>query len=195
MLRSEFGIEQRDVPEEDLSRFDPVAGLALATDMAGPDAQLVSVRLAGVRRDGTMDVLATYRPAPDAEYRFGQRLAKPPPNAPPIGAGGSAKGIWYEPVVVRIAMPGQQRRITFGGSRIDYVTKAMERRTEPPVATEPLLVSAPTCSLTAVWQQAIARGAPTDAVAQIEYSRAGYSFLITGTGVSLRFGPDCQSSR
>ncbi|MCC6629374.1 MAG: hypothetical protein IT340_18475 [Chloroflexi bacterium] len=192
LLKSEFGIEQRPIPG-DPHRFDPAAGLATAREFAGDGAELVAIRLGGVRSDGTLDLQASYRPTPDAEYRFARRLAQPPPNAPPVGAGGSASGVWYEPVVVRFSEPGQRRRVSAtGGSAIDYITTGLDRRTEAPTATATALAPPPVCTAAALWQQARTRGAPADAVARIEYNRDGYTFIISGTPVNLRFGHDCQ---
>jgi hypothetical protein len=48
----------------DASEFDPMVGLAQAQEMAGEDARLATIDATYVRADGTMDLTATYSPAP-----------------------------------------------------------------------------------------------------------------------------------
>jgi hypothetical protein len=198
-LGARLGIETRELAGVDPGRFEPFAAFDQVRAFAGDGAELVQMRVFGVRRDGTLDLNATYTPAPDAEYRFRRRLAAPPPNAPPVGAGGAATGSWYEPVLVRVYQPGQRRQVTSTGpqGRIStwYVNRGMTKETGQPVAETVTPLPAPACSLQALWQVAIARGAPPDAVATVEYSRDGYAFTIRGTPVSLQFGPDCQPRR
>jgi hypothetical protein len=194
-LRAMHGIETRELEGVDPQRYEPFANFERARQFAGEGAELVEIRIFGVRRDGTLDLKATYTPAPDAEYKFVRRLAQPPPNAPPVGAGGTVTGAWWEPVSVRVSEPGQRRRITSGNSRIDYVNRGMERRPDQPTTSTPTTLPAPACSLLALWQQALIRGAPPDAVARVEYTKDGYSFAIQGTPVNFRLGPDCQPRR
>jgi hypothetical protein len=157
---------------------------------------LVKIRLSGVRSDGTLDLTATYTPAPRADYSFQRKLSAPPANAPPIGAGGSATGEWYEPIEVGVYKPGQRRSVSRrGGSSsvsVQYVNRGMQREGKDPVATGQATIPAPSCKLSALWEQAIAKGAPSSAVAVIEYTKDGYAFSITGTSFRYAFGTDCQ---
>jgi hypothetical protein len=194
-LLAMHGIETKELEGVDPTRYEPFANYERVRQFAGEGAELVEIRLFGARNDGTLDLKATYSPAPNAEYKFVRRLAQPPPNAPPVGAGGAVTGAWWEPVSVRVYEPGQRRRITSGNSRIDYVNRGMERRPEQATSTAPTTLPAPTCSLLALWQQATIRGAPPDAVARIDYTKDGYSFAIQGTPVNFRLGPDCQPRR
>jgi hypothetical protein len=195
-LRREFKIELRDLEGADPARYDPFGYYAAVRDFAGTGAELVKIRLVGVRSDGTLDLNATYTPEPRADYLFQRRLSEPPANAPPIGAGGSVTGEWYEPVEIAVYRPGQRRSVSRqgGGSSvtIQYTNRGMERRIEEPVATGEVTISAPGCALTALWEQAVARGAPSGAVAVIEYTAGGYEFSITGTAFRYRFGTDCR---
>lgn len=92
--------------------------------------------------------------------------------------------------------PGQRRTVTRtsggGGVQVQYTNRGHERRTKEATAQGAATIAAPTCSLAALWAQALAAGAPASAVATIEYSRDGYRFAITGTTVNLAFGTDCQ---
>lgn len=196
MLKREFNVEMRELEGTDPKRYDPFGYYAQVHDFAGTDAALVKIRLTGVRSDGTLDLTATYTPAPRAAYLFQRKLSAPPPSAPPIGAGGSATGDWYEPIEVEVYRPGQRRRISrTGGSSsvtIQYTNRGMQRQIDDPVAKGEATVSAPTCALTALWEQAIANGAPASAVAAIEYTADGYYFAISGTAHTYNFGADCQ---
>jgi hypothetical protein len=191
-LTAQFGIETKELEGVDPRRYEAYASYPQARAYAGDGADLVSLRVFGARGDGTLDLTATYTPQPNAEYKFVRRLAQPPPNAPPVGAGGSVKGDWYETITVRVYEPGQRRRITSSSARVDYVNKGMERRVEEPTGTPPATIVAPTCTLQAIWQQAIIRGARPDAVANIDYTKDGYHFMIQGTPVNFRLGPDCR---
>lgn len=95
----------------DPARFDPVASLNQVMSLAGPGARLEVLRTAGVRRDGTLDLTAAYSPAPSATYEL-HRDAPAPKNAPPVGAGGSADGRWYQSLRIEAAKPGRRRRAT-----------------------------------------------------------------------------------
>jgi hypothetical protein len=196
MLKREFNIELRDLDGADPQRYDPFGYYAQVHDFAGTDAALVKIRLTGVRSDGTLDLTATYTPAPRADYLFQRKLSQPPASAPPIGAGGSATGDWYEPVEVEVYRPGQRRRVSrTGGSSsvsIQYANRGMEREIKTPVAKGEATIVAPACALTTLWEQAIAKGAPASAVAVIEYTAAGYHFTISGTSFNYNFGTDCQ---
>jgi hypothetical protein len=196
MLKREFNIEMRDLEGADPQRYDPFDYYARVHDFAGTDADLVEIRLTGVRSDGTLDLTATYTPAPRADYLFQRKLGQPPASAPPVGAGGSASGDWYEPVEVEVYRPGQRRRVSrTGGSSsvsIQYTNRGMEREIKAPEAAGEATVAAPPCKLTALWEEAIARGAPASAVAVIEYTADGYRFAISGTAFSYSFDTDCR---
>jgi hypothetical protein len=181
----------------DATRFDPVAGLDQAIALAGPGARLEGLRASGVRRDGTQDLTATYTPAPHATYSL-YRDAPPPVPAPPLGAGGSADGRWYQSLIVQAYRPGQQRQVTsIGGGiglRIRYTNRGLDLA-EGAVSGEPRSdLPAPACPFVRLWDDAIAQGAPADAVAQISYDDRGYRFNIPGL-FHRRYGMDCRPAR
>jgi len=179
----------------DASRFDPLVGLADAQAMAGADAQLATIVATYVRADGTMDLTATYSPAPRTIYTFLREIPRPT-NAPPVGAGGATAGPWFEPITIEAYQPGQRRHVTTtqGGVRtsFSYVNEGMIKTLADPT-TNPFDTVAPesTCSFVDLWKAAIREGAPEDAVAIIEYDAEGYTFNIVSTLV-LRFDHDCK---
>jgi len=55
------------------------------------------------------------------------------------------------------------------------------------------VVPPPKCDLRAFWKEAVAAGAPADAVAEITYDRNGWSFAISALHFGLkRYGADCK---
>lgn len=199
ILRTQMGITTQAMTRVDPTRFDAITIYPQVTEFAGANLQLTRMRAFGVRRDGTMDLTASYTPAPRVEYEFIRSLPGPPPDAPPIGAGGVAGTFWQEKVTIEIYEPGQLRRSSSstGGARfnIQWQNKGMVRRVDKPIAVqkaEATNLAAPDCPLATLWQLALARGAPPEAVATIDYGRDGYEFSIQGTSVRFRVGPNCQ---
>jgi hypothetical protein len=180
----------------DPSNFDPIAGLADAQAMAGKGAQLTAIRAYYVRSDGTMDLNATYTPAPYTDYEFVEEIERPE-DAPPVGAGGTTSGQWYQPITIEAYKPGQSHRVTSTGggiSRTYYYTNQGMVKKLGSTTTNPFdgVVEAPQCSFTDLWEVAMREeDAPEDAVAIIEYTEDGYDFNISGM-TYLTFDHDCQ---
>ncbi|HMO95254.1 MAG TPA: hypothetical protein PKD27_03980 [Tepidiformaceae bacterium] len=148
-----------------------------------------------IRADGTMDLKPEYSPKPHTDYTFVREVPRPS-DAPPPGAGGANTGPWYETVEIRAYEPGQtRRRITTGGninSDVRYKNKGMEREVSRPRSGEVDTVGIPACSVADFFAEAIARGAPADAVANVTYDADGYEFRISGLAIRLDFGHDCR---
>ena len=177
----------------DASRFDPVAALDQVLALAGPGARLEQLSTSGVRSDGTLDLTATYTPAPRASYTL-HREVPAPADAPPLGAGGSRDGRWYQALRVDAYRPGQMRQVTkVGGGigrRYRYVNRGLDLEVDDVTGEAGEAVPPPACRFDRIWRQAIADGAPADAVAQIGYDARGYSFNIPGV-FNRRYGPGC----
>jgi hypothetical protein len=179
----------------DVSRFDPLAGLAEAQALAGAEAQLVEISASYVRMDGTMDLNAAYSPAPSTDYLFLRPVPRPN-DAPPVGVAGTTGGQWYEPITISAYRPGQRRFVSqlSGGVRTsyEYVNRGMTKRVgDPTTSPSGKPIEVPKCSFTDFWQVALTQDAPRDAVAIIEYDEDGYTFMISGH-VFLRFDHDCK---
>jgi hypothetical protein len=181
-------VDTRVVPG-DAARFDPVGALSGVQAFAGADAELTDFEASYVRSDGTMDLTASYRPR--VEYKFVHKVP-PPPDAPPVGAGGTLNGGWYEQVNISVYTPGQWRHVTSGSSEYSYMNRGMQRDTDSPTTTKPDVLPTPTCSFADLWKVALEYKAPADAVATIEYDHEGYHFDIRDTTVDLDFGMDCR---
>ncbi len=179
----------------DPAHFDPIASLNDARTFAGSGSQLVSLVASYVRSDGTMDLTATYTPGPNTEYKFVREVPRPT-NAPPVGAGGTKNGKWYEAVTINVYQPGQTSYVrSFGGNvstSYSYTNEGMEKDVDDPTTNPdgPVLPD-PKCSFVDLWKQAIKKDAPKDAVAVITYSENGYDFNITGT-MDMQFDTNCK---
>lgn len=191
-----FGMaDTRPVPG-DPRRFDPIAALPEVQEYAGEGALLYAIDANYVRRDGTLDLNAEYSPKPYVDFEFYREVPRPA-DAPPVGAGGSVEDKWYERVTIRAYEPGQWRQVTtIGGgitTRYSYMNQGMERDISSPTASRPgEPPAAPMCSFGQLWDAALERGAPADAVAVIEYDAQGYDFRINGASIALRFNQDCR---
>ena len=177
------------------SSFDPFAAYPGVQAFAGADAQLLEITADYVRSDGTMDLTATYKPAPNVEYKFVHVVPRPA-NAPPVGAGGTTSGPWYEPISINAYQPGQRRTVTTlkNGIRttFQYVNDGMTREVDDPTTTlSSSIIPEPKCSPADLWKIALTQDAPRDAVAIITYNAEGYSFEISGALVNLDFDQNC----
>ena len=196
---SGMSVKQTHAISGDPGHFDPYKSLAEAQAFAAKDAQLISITASYVRADGTMDLNASYSPAPNTEYKFVHQVA-PPANAPPVGAGGNANGIWYEPVTITAYQPGKRESIyeRSGNTSLSYqfVNDGYSRETDDPTSTlsDPI-IPAPQCNLAQFWQVAIqSYDAPPNAVATIDYTANGYDFSIADANVFVKFDTHCQSA-
>ena len=183
-------------PPGDPRAFDPVASYGPIARHAGAGAQLLSFEALQVRSDGRLDLQSAHRPGPQARYEFVRETA-PPADAPPLGAGAPEDGRWWQQVSVRITRPGELhrvRRIGGGGqASYQYVNRGMQREEAAASArASGPLAPPPRCPLRALWAAAIARGAPAQAVATIEYGHEGYEFSIVGTRWAFEFDHDCR---
>lgn len=184
--------DTRPVPG-DAARFDPVTAYSQVAAYAGEGAELMAISAYYVRADGTMELTAAYSPSPRIKYEFVRELSEPPPNAPPIGAGGANTDPWYEPVEVELSKPGQWYSMSSSRGDYSYVNQGMMRDVSSAVNGLPQpAAAAPTCSFADLWQIALTKDAPAEAVAIIEYDAEGYEFSISGLSVNLEFGTDCK---
>jgi hypothetical protein len=188
-----LGPESRAI-SGDASRYDPWLALEEVTAFAGEGAQLAAIRAYYVRSDGTLDLTATYTPAPHVEFEFLREVPRPA-DAPPIGAGGSTAGPWYEPITIEAYRPGAVRHVTSTGGGIstsyNYTNLGMIKDVADPTSNLfDEIIALPTCRFTRLWETALAEGAPAEAVAIIDYDEDGYTFNISGVMV-LRFNADC----
>jgi len=175
----------------DNHRFDPVAGYAGIHKFAGKDMQLVKMTAKFVRPDGTMDLYAKYQPT--TVYNFAKSVEV---NLPPVGAGRTqAQQEQYSHTTVTVYDPSTYNLDVY---RRSYRNYGMQKTTIDNVSMDPGLsdkfVEAPRCSFADLWKQAIAHGAPKDAVATITYDQTGYAFQIPDVSFSAKFDGACTWS-
>lgn len=178
------GVETFPVSQS-AARFDPFAELAEVRRRVGVGAHLRSIEAKFVRSDGTMDLSATYSPAPKAIYQFVMPPLKAPATAPPIGAGRKPGDDWIQEVEVECYRPGQMRFVSrsSGGSttKFQYRNEGMDiSRDSPRMGRIEPEIGDPKVTCPTLWQMAIAKGAPTDAVATIGFDSSGYHLYIAG---------------
>lgn len=175
----------------DPKHFDPFAELPNIRQRVGKGAILRKIEVDYVRSDGTMDLLATYKPAPKVEYEFLLPVKPPSGDSPPIGAGRTESDVWLEDVTVEVYEPGQVRFVTkmSGGStsKYQYHNEGMDiDRGAPRMQQSKSDIGDPKITLKSIWDRAIQKGANPRAVATIDYDEDGYEFEIKGWKVGLK---------
>lgn len=181
----------------DPTRFDPVAGIQEVQAKVGAKAILLSVNARSVRSDGTMDLNATYSPAPSADYTFLVPLDKAPEDqtAPPIGAGRGPNDVWTQEVRVKVYKPGQRlhvRRMSGNSSsEYSYTNEGMDiDRSTPRMDELEEGIKGVKVSTKEMWEVAKKLDANLESVATIEFKPDYSSFSIIGTDVRLRWDKD-----
>jgi|GEM_PF-1178719 len=180
----------------DPTHFDPFEGVSEARAVIDPNAKLSELTADYIKSDGTMDLTASYHA--NVTYNFYKLLAAPPKDAPPIGAGGSKDGKWYEPVEADVYEPGQFRSVMKMGGGVStsytYSNLGIDLDSSDPTATPNPFIDDPKCSIKDFWKEAIKQKAPADAVASLEYSynTDGYEFSIRDTDIRLDFDKNCK---
>jgi hypothetical protein len=176
-------------PGDDNSRFDPIAAADEVQAQVGEGAELIAMSATFVKSDGTQDLVTEVYFA-TTDYEF-VREVPPPADAPPIGAGGSVDGRWYQVTNVDIFSPGQMRRVT-GSDNYSYVHKGMDLDTDNPIGSKPATIPMPRCSFATLWEQALQDNIPAEAVARITYDESGYEFSISDLDYYAQFDMDCR---
>lgn len=175
--------------------FDPFAALPEIRAKVGEKAALMEIEANYVKSDGTLDLKASYKPAPNATYTFILPLDETPKDAPPIGAGRGPNDVWTQRVTVRVYEPGQRRHVRriSGGSSAEYSyhNEGMDiDRGTAAMGNLDRALSEPRLNAKEMWKVALERGADKDAVANIEYEYGGYTFRISALNISLHWDKD-----
>ncbi len=177
--------DSRPVPGK-LTSFDPIAAYAQVSSYAGADAWLLKMDATNVRSDGTLDLSATYEPAPNVRYTFA-RPAPAPKGVGPIGVGNNSGGAYRQELILTAEKPMRRTvtRYTNGTRTTDrFQTEGLWRDERDPEslaadrAVDLGRVASPTCSLATLWKVAVEHGVRTDAVARVTYDTSVYSFRI-----------------
>jgi len=173
----------------DPQNFDPIENYQAVADHAGNNVYLTEIRAQFVRRDGTLELGASYEPSPEVTYTF-YRITGEVNNAPQGVQDSDA--VTYREVSVFIRTPFE---IPFynGGDSFQF-NPGMDRYSwSERTGVPPQVVPVPTCSFYDLWTDAIElEDANRDAVARITYDIDGYNFRIDGTNVRLEFDHNCN---
>lgn len=188
------------VPGGHPEAYKPLAELPEVTAYAGEGALLQQVKMQYVRRDGTLDLKSTGYVSM-VDYHFVKKMAEPPKNAPPVGAGAVLEGQWVEPIDVTVQKPlGRMYVRRMGGgfnASYSYIHLGMEKEVDSPTQVlDPKAIALPSCTLTELWDKAT-EGKPelANAVADITLTAKSIDFTIDGTGLYRVFTPSCEVVR
>ena len=172
------------------SHFNPFASIDEIRNRVGLNAHLVSIEASYVRSDGTMDLTASYKPAPNVKYSFAVPLDKGPVDMPPVGAGRKPGDVWVQLVDVNCYLPGQMvyvsRMSGRSSSQFSYHNEGMDiKRRRANMATLEPDIGQPKVSTLDLWNMALSKGAPKDAVATIRFDTNGYKFAIAALNIQI----------
>jgi hypothetical protein len=168
-----------DIP--DATRFDPLSFAAQAAQLAGPGLRYETMYFDGVKADGTVDLTAAYEPT--GTFRF---MGDAKTSDAPLGARGSDEVLRR---YITLERPGwhTSRNGTKRNIRWSRGLRVYGSTTRPEPTTE-----LPKCSLKKLWDAAIKRGIPKDAVARISHDHEGYELSINNTELpTIEFNHDC----
>lgn len=180
-----------------LRAFDPITSFGDVQAFAGDGLRFRSLEAEYVSPDGTLDFGASYTPPPHATYIFLQPTTVE--NAAPVGAGGSATGKWMNAIEVTLGKKGRYAEVSYDSKMhvdSDFRSRGMDKDIGYPQPDGgEATVPPPVCSFANLWKVAIEKGAPTNAVAKINYDKDGYEFQISTASVYLEFNTSCQLTR
>lgn len=186
-----IGIEETWLVPGDAKKFDVIETYSDVKKFAGENVDLVSISAYFVTSDGRMNLHADYNPY--VEYLFVREAEPDEGDSRPVGAGGSLDNQWYEQVRVRISQPWSSRHVTSSSSEYSYYNLGMDKDSYDPQANSVgEAVPAPTCDFATLWEKAMQRDTPRDAVATIEYTAQGYHFRVSGTRYDFYFDFNCH---
>lgn len=177
----------------DPDNFDPISEYTMVLDYAGDDARLTRIEALFVKSDGTLDLNASYEPAPTVVYYFYRPTRD---NNAPAGTAPS-DAIWHSQVTITISQPFAWSVATQDSDQDGFsmmLNLGMDRdRYVEVLAVAPPTLETPRCSFADFWDTAIETSeADSNAVATIIYDQTGYHFLIQGTTVNLLFDNNCE---
>lgn len=165
---------------QDQTRFDPILARDVVTEFAGPDVSFASMSASNVRSDGTQDFSNEEYP-PLTTYTFVGKAK----SAAPVGViAHNTPG-----VTISVRRKGVHTTSPRAGVTNFYFDFGLARSESTSSGSDTSVF--PTCSFKELWEKAIEKGAPKDAVASITYAGA-YSFRILGTQFNFQFDQSCQ---
>ncbi|MBN2441572.1 MAG: hypothetical protein JXJ04_09495 [Spirochaetales bacterium] len=176
-----------DIPGND-RKFNPVTSYEKVHAFAGKDTRLISIYANLVKSDGTLDIKADYKPT--VTYKFYRPIHKEEiKKGGPLGSGIKEQRNVYtaEEVTVTISYPHHYTLTINNGEPQSKYDPGMNRtRYFNNKEYESLIAGPPGYTFEYVWEEAIRREVPADAVAVIYYDHTGYQFSIRDTSISYK---------
>jgi hypothetical protein len=158
------------------AHFDALSATARARDLS-VRPWLFGIVLDGVRSDGTLELTEQGAPG-SARFVFGSRRGEGPQPPVPPGERRRRDHCGRQEVII------DQRGIHAAADQDDHDCKGLSKG-----------LPDPSCDPAQVWQRAIAKGAPKDRLARLEFfnAKAGpaWRFRILGTDHELTLYGDC----
>ena len=168
----------------DEKAFDVIANFSKIAAHAGQDAKLIELEVQYVPTSGLLDLTQQYKP--NVKTKFVAKASQ----ADVDGQGPRAPGSGFKlgdliNVEVDVQVPSRTSEWT-------ERNLGMERTSGSLYSSSDDYVEAPKCAFGQLWKDAIAKGAPTDVVAIIEYDKAGYKFKANGKNFEASFDMGCK---
>jgi hypothetical protein len=178
-------------PPGDVRSFDPIATYPAMVAFAGPEPCLVRLSARHVRVDGTLDLGADYSPGIHLVFVTRATAADVAAQGALAPGSGFSLGDRIE-TLVDVITPRIIGSRSSSGRADTWRHLGMGRQPALLGQRQVRCAEPPTCRLADLWQTAIARGAPKDVVAIIEYDADGYHFEANGRDFDIDFSRDCQ---
>lgn len=170
-------------------KFDPVASYEKVHAFAGKDTKLISIYAYLVKSDGTLDIKAKYNPS--VTYTFYRPVHEEViKEGGPLGSGIKEQKNVYtsELIIVTITKPHHYSVSINNNPPTTHYDPGMNRSNSfNNLEYEDIAVGPPGYSLGYIWEQALKREIPSDAVAVITYDYKGYQFEIRDTTIFFQF--------
>jgi len=173
----------------DPASFDPIEQYEVVKRYAGgDDLNLVSIKIHYVKRNGTINLYADYKP--HVIYEFYKRM--PPKKSSDMPLGTEVSHPKYKLITVKIRQPYRFEFWKYkpgsakGRFHLGMLKESYDLSAEPKQAVKP------NCSIKGLWDKVLKldKHIPEDAVAVITFTDRGFSFSIKNTKYSYTFDSD-----
>ncbi len=164
--------------------FDPIAEYDNIKNFAGDDnLKLMNIDIEYVKRDGTIDLNAKYKPT--ATYTFFEKINNKKDKDMPFGT----ENIKFKLVTVKISKPYhiESWRIIDGGRNFRFHLGMFKKTAIIDTSFQYKAIEKPGCSLKKLWDNLKIKDIPENSVAVISYTDYGFNFSIKNTHYNYHF--------
>lgn len=155
--------------------FDPIAEYDNIKIFAGDDnLKLISIDIEYIKRDGTIDLYAKYKPT--AIYTFIENINNKKDKDMPFGT----ENIKIKLVMVKISKPYhiESWRVIDGGTNFRFHLGMFKKISIINTSFQYKAVEKPNCSIKRLWDNLKNKNIPENSVAVISYTDHGFNFSI-----------------